>query len=527
MRTFFWLFIYLLSFDALGQEKGDIGVKIIEGELFKTEHKKLTVVDRVSDNQGGGYLFLDGGYGSYKNFIIQHINADLEIDLENKLDFGKERILSKFLIDNTLHIITGVTDSGTKEAVFKSHYTKDFGNTFITKTFLRIPLSTFGVEIGFDRFIDFIRPSFQEDKGDDGFKGWISFSENKNFFSLSFDRSETDTSEHLIYVFDKELDIVYRQTYKSDTKERKHKYIDGAISDKDGTVYYLSRITTKESFLRGVRAYEFEILTLRKDKVSVTNFKNDGISYGTLRLVLDRDEQSLKAVGTYSEKSEGYDDGVVFVSFNMDDLNLYETKLSPFSKDFLELKFGNKKNKELKHYFLKGILQRDNGNFVMTSEELRVVDRSNEFGQVNSPYYYHFKDILIAEISSDGTLIKANNINKHQEISNLARLPIASYSSFINGENTYLIFNAQKIKEKKNKANLFIGTSLIPHRTFIVKIDGLGKVIYEQIEKSEIKMLFAIGQSMFTTHNNENVSNLILQGQTMNKRQFIKLDFTE
>lgn len=519
MRYNLLLLFGFVIFGLNAQEKGNLDITITEGELFKTEHKKRLVLERLGDGKDGGYIILSGT--SRGNYLIQHINAVLEIDAEVELNFGKESLISQFTIDEKLHLVTAVGDRDTKEAVYKVYSSLDFGKTFSDKEFLRVTLSTFDIEIGFDRFIDFMKPSFKEDKGDDGLNAYVAFSENKNFFGITFDRSETETSEHLMYVFNKDFEQVFQNSYSNSVKERKYVFKDMNISDKDGTLYFLSRITTKENIFRGVRAYKFELLQITENQIRTFEFQKGGISYGILRIVFDKTDQTLKAIGTYSERSDRYDEGVVFLSFDMNNLNNVTTKLSPFSEDFIALKFGRKKNKGLYNYFLRDILQKDNGNYVLISEELDAIDRKYEFGAKDSNYFIQFKDILIAELSKDGDLNWAQNINKHQEISKLSYAPVSSFSGGVFGNDIFLLFNAKKILKKKT-SDLFYSSSPSPSRQYIVRIDESGLMTYQEYTSSNPKLLYATGEAMF--FENAFSSGFILQGQNLYKRQYMKFE---
>lgn len=519
MRYFLWLFLSCFVFNLNAQKKGTLDITITEGELFKTEHKKRVVLERLGDGKDGGYIILDGT--SRGNHLIQHINTDLEIDAEVELDFDKEKLISHFTINEKLNLITAVADRDTKEVVYKVYSSTDFGRTFFDKEFLRIELAAFDIEIGFERFVDFLKPSFKEDKGDDGLNAHIAFSENKNFFGIAFDRSETVNSKHFIYVFNKDFDQVFQNRYSNTVKERKYAFKDMNISDEDGTLYFLSRITTKESLLRGVLAYKFELLQITENEVKTFEFQKGDISYRNLRLIFDKTDQTLKAIGTYSEKSDRYIEGVVYLSFDMNNLNNVSTKLSPFSEDFIALNFGKKRNKGLYNYFLRDILQKENGDYVLVSEELDVIDRRLEFGVKNSNYFFQFNDILVAELSKDGDLNWVRSINKKQEISELSYTPFSSFSGGVFGNDIFLLFNAKKVLKKKT-SNLFYSSSPSPARQYVIRIDESGVVTFQEYTSSNARLLFATGEAIF--FENSVSSGFILQGQNLYKRQYMKFE---
>lgn len=524
VSKFFLILFLTLPGLTFAQEEAMLDINFRESDVVKASHKTFITDNLHGDNNGGAYQILENK-GFSGEIVIQHINDKLIIDQSIEMDLGKERIVASFLIDERFHFVTAVINKTVRQIEYTVYYTDDFGASFKENNFLNLPIEVLGEEIGLGKFLNLFIPSFKNNSADKDNSGFISFSRNKNFFVLSFDVFESKTDEHLFYVFDKEMELVYETSFESTEKDKNFNFIDIQVDDLNGTLYYLAKVIEKRTILRGIRNYRFEIAKINQDLTQVSSFEKEGISFGTIRLRIDKLDNKLKAIGTYSEKGDGFDRGIVHIAFNKDDLRSYHITLSPFSDEFLDLKFGNRKKESLKNYFLKGILQRDNGNFVLTSEEIRVVDRSKEHGQIRSPFFYQFKDILVAEVSSDGNLIRANHINKHQEISHLGYVPLASYSGFIKNNDTYLIFNAQKVRKKKGKPNLFIGTSLIPHRIFLLKINDKGEITYKQLDKSETKMLFATGEAMYTLDDNKNVSSLILQGQTLNERQFIGIKF--
>lgn len=519
-RYLILIFATLISTASLSQTLAELPLTINESETFKTQHKKSTIISRHGDNDGGGYLVLSGG-SNQTDYIIQHLSSDLRIDTEKSFDFDKERIVSSFLIGKTFHFITSVIDKTTEEIIFRTYYTDDKAQTFNQKIFLKTPIDSLGVKIGFAKFIDFFTPSFKTDSKDKDRNGFITFSENKNFFTISFDIPETKKDEHLIYVFDKGFNLINETTLDSgEIKDSKYNFVDIEVSDVDGTVYYLSKVITKKNIF-GIRKYEFEILKITQESTNAFTFQKEGISYGTLRLKIDRFTNRLRAIGTYSEISDFYDKGIVMVTFDPENLETYQTKLSPFPDALIEQKYGNSKKKELKEYFIRDIVQRDNGNFVFISEELRVIDRRNEYGHVSSPYYFHFKDVLVAEISKEGAINWVQNVNKHQEITHWNTAALASFSGFLNDDNIYLVFNAKKVVDKKNKPNVFFSSSISPSRQYILKLDATGAMTYTEFKAENPKMLYATGDVMFSTEKNSN--HLIISGSSLNKRRFLKM----
>lgn len=531
MKSLFCCLFILLSPILTAQESSDLNLSIIESEVFKSQHKKSDIIQRHNDNSGGGYLLLSN-YEFYGvdyiiqpgeiDYIIQHVNSDLQIDTEKTFVFDKERIVSSFLIDNTFHFITNVINKDTRKLEFRDYYTNDYAKTFDQKLFLEIPIEDLDIKIGFSKFVDFFQPSFKKDQRDKDRNGFISFSENKNFFAISFDKPKTKTDEHLIFVFDKDFQLIHELEIDSgEDKDEKYNFVDMEVSDVDGTVYYLSKVITKKNFF-GIRKYEFEILKINPQSTQAFTFKKEGISYGTLRLKIDKLSNTLKAIGTYSEISDYYDKGIVMVSFDSENLEKYTTTLSPFSDDLITQKYGNSKKKELRQYFFRDIIQKDNGSFIIISEELKVISRRNEFGQVNSPYYFQFKDVLVTEISNKGDINWAQNINKHQEISNLAYMPLASFSGIVRNDDIYLFFNAKKILNKKNKPNVFFSSSISPSRQYVLKLDATGKMTYQVFTSENPKMLYATGDAIFSEENNSN--HLIITASSLSKKRFIKFN---
>lgn len=521
MKKYIYFLMITLSAILSAQESSDLNISVIESEVFKTQYKKSDLTTRLSDNSGGGYLILNN-YSDGIDYIIQHVNSDLQIDTEKTFSFDKERIISSFLIDDTFHFITNVINKDTRKLEFRSYYTSDYAKTFDQKLFLEIPIEDLEIKIGFSKFVDFLTPSFSIDEIDKDRNGLISFSLNKNFFAISFDKPETKTDEHLVYVFNKEFNLVNQTVIDSgETKDDSYNFIDMEVSDIDGTVYYLSKVITKRN-LFGIRKYEFEVLKINQQSTQAFTFRKDGISYGTLRLRIDKLDNSLKAIGTYSEISDYYDKGIVMVSFDSQNLEEYTTTLSPFSEDLITQKYGNSKKKELRQYFIRDIVQKNNGDFIFISEELKVLDRRNEYGHVSSPFYFQFKDILVAEVSNKGAINWVQNINKHQEILNLGYLPMASFSGAIKNDDIYLFFNAKKILNKKNKPNVFFSSSVSPSRQYIVKLDNAGKMTHQEFTTEHPKMLYATGDAIFSLEKNS--AHLIITASSLSKRKFLKIN---
>ncbi len=521
MKSLFCCLFILVGTMLTAQEPADLNISIVESDVFKSQHKKADIIGRHTDQSGGAYLVLSN-YSDDVDYIVQHVNSGLQIDTEKTFVFDKERIISSFLIDDTFHFITNVINKDTRNVEFRDYATNDHAKTFDQQLFLEISIEDLDLKIGFLKLIDFISPSFKEDQRDKDRNGFISFSENKNFFAISFDKPKTKTDEHLIFVFDKDFKLIHELEIDSgEAKDEKYNFVDMEVSNVDGTVYYLSKVITKKSIF-GIRKYDFEVLKINQQSTEAFTFKKEGIAYGTLRLKIDKLNNTLKAIGTYSEISDYYDKGIVTVSFDSKDLKKYTTTLSPFSDDLITQKYGNSKKRELKEYFIRDIIQKDTGDFIFISEELRVIDRSNEFGQVSSPYYFQFKDILVAEVSNQGNINWVQNINKHQEVSNLGYVPLASFSGIVRNDKIYLFFNAKKILNKKNKPNVFFSSSISPSRQYILKLDATGKLTYQEFTTENPKMLYATGNAIFSKENNSH--HVIITPSTLSKRRFIKFN---
>lgn len=527
-RKIYFLLLFFLHISLFAQEEKDIGISFREGDFFKTEHKKYEIDYRIGDNNGGAYLIFNRpGTNTDADYIVQHIDSDLIIDNEVVFDFNKERIVSHFLIDQNFHFITGVINKTKRQVVFKAYTTSDYGESYSEKEFLTIPIDDLGIEIGFSKFIQFLKPRFtKNDQEDIDRNGYLTFSNNKKFFALSFDVPSTSTDEHLFFVFTSNFELVFKKFYDAQVDDDNFDFVDIALNDKDGTLYLLSRNIMKKTFLTGgIREYNFELSQIAKDDVKVSTFSKNGISFGQIRLKIDETNNRLKAIGTFSEKSDYYDRGIAFIDFVDDSLENYTITLSPFSDKLLNQKFGNKKKKrEFSKYFLRSILQKDSGNFVLISEELDIQSREMEFGTRNSDFFYQFKDILVSEISNTGNLLWSKNINKHQETSSLAYTPVSSFSASLLQDDLFIIFNAKKVLKKK-KYNLFFSSTPTPAKQYVIKIDNGGAMSYTEFTSKNPKLLFASSEAMYSSEKNPN--SLILQGQNLFKRQFLKIEFSQ
>ncbi len=189
-------------------------------------------------------------------------------------------------------------------------------------------------------------------------------------------------------------------------------------------------------------------------------------------------------LGFYGNKKKNKLSGVCTFIINKDKLTLSNQKFAPFTKQFMNDKFGDKKHKDIKDVKFKSIFRGENGNILINAEEQYETSssypvagpgggfQSNAYGRTTE----HFDDILTVKLNSEGDILWARNINKSQTGIN------GSFTStFINNEVYYFINTTDKVKKLSNERINFKNPKLKESNLYVIKIDEKGKLNYKKI----------------------------------------------
>ncbi len=210
-----------------------------------------------------------------------------------------------------------------------------------------------------------------------------------------------------------------KATYKTDNRAE-HGEVNIA---NDGTVFMVAYTTT------GAHNYadRFWLLQLRqggnKFEPKEVYLDDKFVASGTMKI----DNQNAKVFfsGFYSDKKNGSFDGIIYTTYDRSDSAKIQRKFIPFDRELIKVAGIRHRQHPFDDYFVKHLIVKNDGGFVLVSELQYVTTRSTYtpgFGYYSfySPYTnstvheYHYEDILSLSYNKEGEREWSSFIPKQQ-----------------------------------------------------------------------------------------------------------------
>jgi len=149
----------------------------------------------------------------------------------------------------------------------------------------------------------------------------------------------------------------------------------------------------------------------------------DNYAGGTF-MKMDNDQQRVYIGGFYSDKKNGNYQGILYANYDLATSDFQNVKTIAFSDKLREAAGGNEK-RALNNYQVKQMIIKNDGGFVLVSEDVFITSRSSYapgFGYY-SWYYpamanyvreYHYDDVLCVSCDADGNIQWQSFIRKNQ-----------------------------------------------------------------------------------------------------------------
>jgi len=485
--------VLFIGFIALGQNDYE---NIIEGSVFKDKTKWSSVI--FSEDDGNGGLILVRTFHVARRhaeaYYIEHYSKDLKLIKRAKVD----NVSSNIIIDNG---IINMIDFNTKTKGYEFNLISSPINTL---KFKKKKLCSIGKDDKLGVSLFAVTKSH-----DSGSFGTVSFSENKNYFTLSFDIKNEDVATHKIFVYNKQFEKVNDYTFKKNIKDNLFDFESVNVDDTDGSVFLLGKVfenNSRASKIDDKINYHFELYKLTNSGQEKIILNTDNNFIEKLKPVSKGNK--LSYVGFYGKNKKKKTSGVCRFDINTEKFELINKSFNKFSDQFIIDKYGKISDKESKDLFLDDVHMLDNGDVIITGEEYYITTSEKKI-------IPHYNDIVSIKIDDKGKLIWARNINKKQ-IGSI----YTSYGSIVKNGNLLLLFNASnKVKELKNEEVEFKKFKRGNSAIYCVSIDENGnlnhKIIYE---KKKSKILFQFRHMII-----DDEENIILLGVNNLEKQLMKI----
>jgi hypothetical protein len=227
----------------------------------------------------------------------------------------------------------------------------------------------------------------------------------------------------------------------------------------DGTVYMAAYTTV------GFEEYadQFWVLKLPPGETKFIDFQmnldHKFVTGGYLKV--DNLNQELYFGGYYAGRKNGGYDGIVFAAFDMGKADFEQIKYLPFEEELTDVSGRTLRPHSFDNYLVKQIIVKNDGGFVMVSENSLITSRTNYspslgyYGTMyGGPYTtswikeYHFNDILALSYDKNGAKEWAAVIPK-QQFSQEDGGVFSSYGLLNSGGSLAFLFNDFNVSKSR------------------------------------------------------------------------------
>ena len=456
MRTTFLISLFTLGIFTIGLAQPDGKTKLDWGqELSKPSNTFLSKI--ITSNETGIYALRERtkqqGFDGPSKIYLEHYTPQMKLRKSVKLDmkYHKKRVEFESIIP-----------FGGKMYLFTS-----FNNEAKKINYL------FAQEVDYRR----LTPSKKLTKVAENptknraAEGYFDFSISKDSSKLLIYNQNPElrkTQETFsIYVYDQEMNPLWEKEITLPYPDQ-NVNIESFEIDNDGNVYILNTVFDKgaKEIKRGRSNYRYSILAYSASGEKIVEYPLELENYFITDLTFKiANDGHLVFAGFYSQKGTASARGTYFFRLNPITEEVYANNTKEFDFDLLTADLSNRKrsraekaeqsgdvNKqaELRSFSLDHLILRNDGGAVLVGEQY-YVDVVNSFdnfvggrfggaGGNRVDYYYHYNDLIVANIRPNGEIDWATRIPKEQETRNDGGY-FSSYAMSIVRDKLFFIFN--------------------------------------------------------------------------------------
>ena len=298
------------------------------------------------------------------------------------------------------------------------------------------------------------------------------------------------SNSYLVHVFDAHsLELLYTKDYYSNTD----KFFSSSdmIIDNEANVFALGKEYEdgKSEKINGKPNYSFILTKVNEnafESAEVSLDENENIK--SLRIIPNNEDLNL--IGFYSEKNAHRIKGIVQFKINSKSLSQSDKKLNPLPTEVYADLYGDdkadkKKEKELRSFYLDYVIEDDLGNIYLLAEEFYVTQTYVSTG-MNGGYWstvYHYDNILISKISSEGNILWGRSIFKKDSQ--------PSYNAFVMENKLHVLLNSGKDLKEKEDGRVKASKGFLESTSLYDFVyDENGNVTHEKIQDNKNKTVY-------------------------------------
>lgn len=519
------LFLTLSMLSSFGQNTSN-KVNILWGEKQK-ESKRSTLSDIIGHDETGIYAIQQkrkGLYGLYTETSLEHYNNKMNRTKSVRLDLraqNKEKDF-EFMVHQNDEIY-----------VFSS-----FKNQKLKQKFL---------------FIQSINKETLQANNDLKKITEVDYSKSSKYNSGNFNyETSRDSSKILIHynspykkgqnekfgfhIFDNTMNELWAKKVTLPYKEELFEIKDYKI-DNQGNIHILGRIfkDKRREKRKGKPNYKYQILSYYNNGNTVKEYpiKIEGKFLTDMQIAID-DKQNLICAGFYSSENTYTIKGSYFLEVDRETKEIKTKNFNEFEIDFITQNMSKRKTKktkkkasegknvELYKYNLDNIIIKDTGGAVLIGEQYFInTSTSMSDGKMYTNYHYHYNDIMVINISSEGKIEWAEKIPKKQVSINDGGF-FSSYALSVIKDKLYFVFNDHpKNRSYTGQEKLYTYNKPSKSEVVLVTLNHKGEQTKETLFSVKEKNIISRPSVCEQISENE----MILFGQKKKTQRLAKISF--
>lgn len=223
------------------------------------------------------------------------------------------------------------------------------------------------------------------------------------------------------------------------------------LHDFDHNLLLWLYVTDKDKRTNDPSKFYYKMVRVNRTTLDLeeANLRDSVYFLNAVQPKLDEQNQKIKLVGFFSEKDRTTIAGSVLASVSMMPLQIDTIGLARFDMEFKTKLMGYKnanRSKELADYYIKDVVARSDGGALLVAESnyqttQTYVQYSQGFPIYREIIYYHYDEIIVVSINSNGTVDWRQIIPKTQVSTQLS--PYNSFISLPTDKHINLIFNEE------------------------------------------------------------------------------------
>ena len=318
----------------------------------------------------------------------------------------------------------------------------------------------------------------------------FSISPNKKYIAIATDNIKKNSNSYDVHVYDAEkLTLIYTKNYFNNLE--KYYTSTDMLAGNDGTVYSIGKEYKKGKRERKKSKpnYSYVLNKISKEEVKTSTIQlNEDEYIKSLKMSFYRNQ--IRLIGYYSKDKVFGIKGVSIFNFDKENLLVLNKKKQALPLKVFEDLYGyrnakNKKNSELTSFYLDHTVEDKEGNVYLIAEEFYITQTYVSYGMNGGSTVttYHYDDLLITKLNSNGDLVWGRSIYK--------RSNEASYNVFLHNDQLHVLLNSGKNLLKKNDGRLKVSKGWFESSSlYLFLYDQDGNVAHQKIQDNKGKTFY-------------------------------------